>query len=113
MVIAFVLFLVGCSGRPDNKTIQELIKKYVELDDHRHVESVTVIAIGKPSEDSYGNKYWPIKAKIKGYFELRLGPLGWPGGGTLYPARTERSDMSGTYEYTLHKNDSGEWEIGL
>jgi hypothetical protein len=99
---------------PDNKKIQELIKKYMERrDSHYDLRSVTIIAIGKPSEDVYGNKYWPVKAKIKGDYVLRLGPLGWPGGGKYIPARTERHDVNDTCEYTLYKNDSGEWEVTI
>lgn len=113
-LVCVVITACGSHMRPGDKKIQELIKKSVESNyqiGKPYVESVTIIAIGKPSKNAYGNKSWPIRAQIKGYTELRLGAIGHPGGGVLVPGRTERNDISGIREYTLYKNDFGEWKV--
>lgn len=115
-LVCVVITACGSHRRPGDKRIQELIKKSVERNyqvgfGKPYVESVTIIAIGKPSKNAYGNKSWPIRAQIKGYTELRLGAIGNPGGGVLVPGRTERNDISGIHEYTLYKNNFGEWNV--
>jgi len=116
-LVSVVITACESHMRPSDKKIQELIKETAERNNRDIisgkpdlvVESVTIIAIGKPSK--YGNTYtWPIRARVKWYRESerrRLETMWHPPGS----ARTERSSDIGIREYTLYENDFGEWKV--
>ncbi|MFQ5753539.1 MAG: hypothetical protein ACE5HI_16235 [bacterium] len=105
-----VVFSISCSNKPSENLIKTAITRSLEErvpvswagsllgGNNAKIESIDILQIGKYSEQ---RKYWPIKARVKGFCDANL------------LVRTERKEFDRTGDFKLYQDDYGNWKAVL